>query len=654
MSGGVDSAVALLRAGRDAVGVTLRLWLDPEGPERRACVLLAGGRPAGARDVPPARAPARHARPARGVPLARSSAPFVRGYARGRDAESVHPLQRQLPLRRAARVRARAQAATASRRATTRGSSSIAAGACSRAAPIRRRTSRTCSRDSIPRELERIWFPLGEQDKAETRAEAERAGLDAAHRAESQEACFLAGDDYRTFLARHGVEPQPGAIVDESGVTVGEHDGFWRYTPGQRKGLGVVAERPLFVLGADPHANTVRVGPRESLARTHVAAAGSLYVDVERAEAKLRYRSPAVPAGVRAHGRRLRARARRAGVRRRARAGRGALRGRRRRRVRPRLVRPRQLRSVGMLVAAFTWGDLWRLALAVFLLAVGLSFAYLLVRLAGTAGRLSAFIRGAEQEILPVINKVGGSVDRINGQLDKVDQITDSAVDAADSVDTAVRAVSMAVTRPVQKVSGLAAALSYGVSDFKAKHDWKHAVQAGKEAAARREQELGEELRDAGQRAVSDQIQLDAACRGGLPHDRPPRRRRARRPARPDVRGSRRPPGRARGAARLPRRRGRHRRHGRRGRRRGARLGRAVQRAARSTRSSAATRRSGCTACSRRCATRSRSTSATAASWVELTKRTTSPPGPSDAAPRRQDPAPASTTRRATSTRARS
>jgi uncharacterized protein YoxC len=150
-----------------------------------------------------------------------------------------------------------------------------------------------------------------------------------------------------------------------------------------------------------------------------------------------------------------------------------------------------------MVVAVFTWGDLWRLALGVFLFAVGLSFAYLLVRLAGTVGRLSAFLSGAEREILPVINKVGGSVDRINGQLDKVDKITDSAVDAADSVDTAVRAVSVAVTRPVQKISGLAAAVSYGAADFKTKRDWKHAVQAGKEAAARREQELAEELREA-------------------------------------------------------------------------------------------------------------------------------------------------------------
>jgi hypothetical protein len=151
-----------------------------------------------------------------------------------------------------------------------------------------------------------------------------------------------------------------------------------------------------------------------------------------------------------------------------------------------------------MLVAAFTWGDLWRLALAVFLFAIGITFAYLLVRLAGTVDQLSAFIRGAEESVFPVVTKVGGSVDRVNVQLDKVDRVTDSAVDAADSADTAVRAVSMAITRPVQKVSGFAAGVSFGAADFKARRDWRHAVQAGKEAAARRESDLAEELRDAG------------------------------------------------------------------------------------------------------------------------------------------------------------
>jgi hypothetical protein len=151
-----------------------------------------------------------------------------------------------------------------------------------------------------------------------------------------------------------------------------------------------------------------------------------------------------------------------------------------------------------MLVAAFTWGNLWELALAVFLFAVGLSLAYFFVKLAGTADEASTFIRGAGDSALPVIDKVGGSVDRVNGQLDKVDKITDSAVDAADSIDTAVRAVSLAITRPVQKVSGFAAGVSFGAADYKARRDWRHAVQTGKEAAARRESNLLDELREAG------------------------------------------------------------------------------------------------------------------------------------------------------------
>src|SRR5258705_10965238 len=151
-----------------------------------------------------------------------------------------------------------------------------------------------------------------------------------------------------------------------------------------------------------------------------------------------------------------------------------------------------------MPLAAFSWSTLGWAAFAFFLVAVGLGLAYVFFRLGETLKRLSSLIRGTERELLPVINKVGGSVDRVNGQLDKVDKITDSAVDAADSADTAVRALSMAITRPVQKLTGFAAAVSYGASDFKARRDWRHAVQAGKEAAARRERELLEELHDAG------------------------------------------------------------------------------------------------------------------------------------------------------------
>ncbi len=150
-----------------------------------------------------------------------------------------------------------------------------------------------------------------------------------------------------------------------------------------------------------------------------------------------------------------------------------------------------------MLLAAFTWGDLWRLALAVFLFAVGLTLAFMFLRLSETVRRLSSLVRGVENELLPVISKLGGSVDRVNGQLDKVDRVTDSAVDAVDNVDTAIRAVSLAITRPVQKASGAAAGVAHGFAEFRARRDWRSAVQAGKEAAARREQELAEELREA-------------------------------------------------------------------------------------------------------------------------------------------------------------
>jgi uncharacterized protein YoxC len=147
---------------------------------------------------------------------------------------------------------------------------------------------------------------------------------------------------------------------------------------------------------------------------------------------------------------------------------------------------------------AVSAGDVANYALALFLVATGLSLAYAFVRLGGTFGRLSSFIRGTERELLPVIHKVGESVDGVNAQLTKVDQVTDSAVDMADSADTAVRAVSMAIVRPVQKISGLAAGLSHGASALRTRRSFGEAVRTGKEAAARRERDLEEELRTAG------------------------------------------------------------------------------------------------------------------------------------------------------------
>jgi tRNA-specific 2-thiouridylase len=151
--------------------------------------------------------------------------------------------------------------------------------------------------------LEHVWFPLGEQTKAETRAEAARAGLAAARQPESQEACFLGGDDYRAFLERQGVVPRPGNIVDGTGKVLGSHDGHWRFTPGQRRGLGLATGEPLYAVKTIARTNTVVVGPHGSLACKGVTVDGRLLVPADRAEAKLRYRSPAVPARVTATSR---------------------------------------------------------------------------------------------------------------------------------------------------------------------------------------------------------------------------------------------------------------------------------------------------------------------------------------------------------------
>jgi hypothetical protein len=151
-----------------------------------------------------------------------------------------------------------------------------------------------------------------------------------------------------------------------------------------------------------------------------------------------------------------------------------------------------------MNVLASTPGDVLDYALAAFFVVTAVGLAYMLVRMGGTFARLSSFIKGTERDLLPVIVKAGGTVDRVNDQLDKLDVVTDSAVSMADSADTAVRAVSTAITTPVKKVSGLAAGVSHGFSAFRARRDAGEAVRVAKDAAAQRESELDEELRKAG------------------------------------------------------------------------------------------------------------------------------------------------------------
>src|SRR5476649_288164 len=125
---------------------------------------------------------------------------------------------------------------------------------------------------------------------------------------------------------------------------------------------------------------------------------------------------------------------------------------------------------------AFAYGNVAYIGLTVFLVAVGLGVGWAFLRLATTFDRLSSLIRGAEREVLPVINKVGGSVDRVNAQLDKLDKATDSAVEAVDAVDEAVRTVSFAVKRPVQKLAGFSSGFSHGWDSFRTRRNWREAV----------------------------------------------------------------------------------------------------------------------------------------------------------------------------------
>jgi tRNA-uridine 2-sulfurtransferase len=301
MSGGVDSAVALLRAGPKAVGVTLRLWLDPEGPDTaRACcspeAVLAARRTCHERGIPHVTLDARE-------DFRRAIVtPFVRAYGRG---ETPNPCTRCNGRFRFAELLRFARRAGAGRLATGHYARIVERDGrllVGRAAdPDKDQSYMLATID--PALLERVWFPLGEQTKADTRAEAAAAGLEVARRVDSQEACFLAGGDYRDFLARHGLEPHEGAIVDESGTEVGRHDGFWRFTPGQRRGLGVAAAEPLYALRTDARRNTVVVGPRAALGTTTVRVRGRLYAPVHDVQAKLRARSPLVGARLDEDGR---------------------------------------------------------------------------------------------------------------------------------------------------------------------------------------------------------------------------------------------------------------------------------------------------------------------------------------------------------------
>jgi tRNA-specific 2-thiouridylase len=155
------------------------------------------------------------------------------------------------------------------------------------------------------RELARSTFPVGALAKAETRAHAVRFGLPVADKPDSQDLCFAPSADHGAYLIVRAPDlVRPGEVVDAAGRVLGVHDGTFRFTVGQRRGLGVSTGERLFVLETDAAAARVVVGPAELLSRGGLRASDVRWVaghppsgPVE-AEVRIRYRGAAIPAVV--------------------------------------------------------------------------------------------------------------------------------------------------------------------------------------------------------------------------------------------------------------------------------------------------------------------------------------------------------------------
>jgi tRNA-specific 2-thiouridylase len=300
MSGGVDSAVAALLTGSDAVAVTLELWADDANDAEASCC--------SAHAVRVARALAH----GMGMPhftldlrsefRAGVVEPWLAGHAAG---ETPNPC---VGCNGHVRLDAMLEFADAL------GCAVLATGHYARvsedgllrcaADPAKDQAYMLCALS--PASLARMRFPLGELTKPEVRALAAEAELPVASKADSQDLCFLAGTGRAAFLARHGgARERPGEIVDRGGRVLGRHRGHHGFTVGQRKGIGVAAPEPLYVLATDARTNRVTVGERAELATREVAVRGArLHRPGEEVDSvKLRYRSKPLPCTVTEHGR---------------------------------------------------------------------------------------------------------------------------------------------------------------------------------------------------------------------------------------------------------------------------------------------------------------------------------------------------------------
>ncbi len=297
MSGGVDSAVAGLRAEGDVVAVTLELWRDPENDGERSCCSADAVR--GARALAHRMGLAHFTLDLRDEFRAGVVDPWMADHAAGLTPNPCVRCNGHVRLDAMLAFADRLGAATLSTghyaRRTDDGLLRLAADPDKDQAYMLAALSRET--------LGRLRFPLGELRKPEVRALAREASLPVAAKPDSQDLCFLAGTGRERFLARHGgLRERPGDIVDRAGRRLGRHRGHHHFTVGQRRGLGIGGTgEPLYVLGTDARANTVTVGARAELATTTVPVRGTrLHRPPDEVDAvKLRYRSAPVRCSLR-------------------------------------------------------------------------------------------------------------------------------------------------------------------------------------------------------------------------------------------------------------------------------------------------------------------------------------------------------------------
>ena len=263
MSGGVDSAVAALlatREGAQAVGVTLELWADQENDGEASCCSAQAVR--GAREVAHGLGVPHLSIDLRAEFRAGVVDPWLSDHGAGETPNPCVRCNGNVRLDAMLELARRLGAQTL----TTGHYARVSAGPLLRMATDPGKDQSYVLAALAPESLARLRFPLGGMRKAEVRELAAAAGLAVASRRDSQDLCFLAGTRQGAFLERHGgLGERLGKIVDREGSMLGEHGGAYRFTVGQRHGLGIGGGDPLYVLATDTHANTVTVGPRAEL-----------------------------------------------------------------------------------------------------------------------------------------------------------------------------------------------------------------------------------------------------------------------------------------------------------------------------------------------------------------------------------------------------